>query len=415
MPRDAVNTHATANNLARRPELKTRNAETAQTAGTGGVDGANRPVIDPEEILEGVRSWVEIETPTYHGDEVNKLVDVVEQSMSALGAEIVRIPGKDGFGDILKTRTGWSGEGPGILVLSHLDTVHPMGVKETTLPWTHEGDNVQGPGIYDMKAGAYLAFYAYQHLVRMGRTTKLPITFLYVPEEEVGSPTSRKLIEEEAAKNKYVLVTEPAREGGKVVTARKGVGRFEMHVHGKQSHSGSRHQDGHSAILEMARQILDIEGMTDYERGITTNVGTVTGGTAINVRPGECSAEIDLRVPDPEIEQEMCERILALAAHDPDVTVEVTGGMNRPSYEKSEGISSLFEHARGLAAEIGFELEDMATGGGSDGNFTAALGVPTLDGLGADGHGAHTLEETVYFSSLEPRAKLWVRLLETLE
>jgi len=290
-----------------------------------------------------------------------------------------------------------------------------MGTMADKLQWTREGDKVQGPGIYDMKAGAYLAYYAYQHLVRQGRGTKLPITFLYVPEEEIGSPTSRKMIEDEARKHKYVLVTEPARDGNKCVTERKGVGRFEIRATGRQAHSGVRHQDGRSAIREMARQILDIEAMTDYDREVTTNVGLISGGTGVNVVPGECSVEVDLRIPTPELAEEYLDRILSLKPYDRDVTLEISGEINRPPYKKDAGIAALFEHARGLAAEIGFDLQDTKTGGGSDGNFTAALGIPTLDGLGADGHGAHTLDETIYFSSLEPMAKLWVRLFETLE
>ena len=378
---------------------------------------SNEPVIDPEEILEGIKTWVDIETPSHLGEEVNKLVDVVEESMQALGAEIVRVPGRDGFGDILKARTSWGhpGEQPGILVLSHLDTVHPMGIIDDPLPWKREGDHVQGPGIYDMKAGAHMAYYAYQHLIRQGRASKLPITFLYIPEEEVGRPTSQAMIEDEAKKHKYVLVTEPARDGNKCVTERKGSGRFEVRTVGRQAHSGLRHQDGRSAILEMARQIVDIEAMTDYEKGVTLNVGEIQGGTGINVVPGECIIGVDLRMPTPELAEEYVDKILNLKAYNPDVELEVTGGLNRPPYKKDEGIAALYEHARGLAAEIGFDLQDTATGGGSDGNFTAALGVPTLDGLGADGHGAHTLDETIYFSSIEPMTKLWVRLFETLE
>jgi len=155
--------------------------------------------------------------------------------------------------------------------------------------------------------------------------------------------------------------------------------------------------------------------MTDYELEVTTNVGLIEGGTGVNVVPGECTIEVDLRIPSPELADEYCARILDLKPYDPDVTLEIGGGLNRPPYEKDEGTEALFQQAKALAAEIGFELEDMKTGGGSDANFTAALGIPTLDGLGADGHGAHTLDETIYFSSLEPRTRLWVRLFETLE
>jgi glutamate carboxypeptidase len=380
------------------------------------MDGqkTNAPKVDGEEILDGIREWVEIETPTYDGEAVNKLADAVEESMRALGAVIERTPGRDGFGDILKTRTPWGGDGPGILVLSHLDTVHPTGSLKDYNPWRREGDSVYGPGIYDMKAGAYLAYYAYQHLVRSGRETPLPVTFLYVPEEEIGSPTSRATIEEEAKKHKFVLVTEPAREGGKIVTGRKGVGRYYATTRGVAAHSGSRHADGRSAIKAMAKLILEVEAMTDYEIGVTTNVGLVSGGTGVNVVPRECTAEIDLRIPTAALAEEYEARILGLTTEDPDVELTVTGEINRPPYQKDAGIQTLFDHAKAVCAEVGFDLQDMHTGGGSDGCFTAALGIPTLDGLGADGVGAHAQHEQIYFSSLEPRAKMWIRLLETL-
>jgi glutamate carboxypeptidase len=238
---------------------------------------------------------------------------------------------------------------------------------------------------------------------------------MFVPEEEVGSPTSRALIEAEALKNRYVLVTEPARDGGKIVTSRKGVGRFVVKVEGRPAHAGARHEDGRSAIRAMAKLILEIEAMTDYSRGITTNVGLVSGGTGVNVVSQFCTAEVDLRIPDTATGEEMVARILALASSEPDVKVTVTGGINRPPYVKDEKIAKLFDHAKMLAAEIGFDLQDVEiTGGGSDGNFTAAAGVPTLDGLGVDGKGAHTDYEQAYYSSFEPRAKLMLRMLETL-
>ena len=377
--------------------------------------GRNEPRIDADEILEAIVEWVRIESPSHDAEAVNRMVDHVESVLRPLTSRIERTPGRDGYGDILAARSEWGGEGPGILVLSHLDTVHPVGTLDGVLNVRREGDRVYGPGIYDMKGGACLAWYAFRHLARTGRETPLPVTFLFVPEEEVGSPVSRAAIEAAARVNRYVLVTEPARDGGCVVTARKGVAIFEMTAKGRSAHAGVRHQDGRSAIREMARQILRLECLTDYERGVTVNVGVVAGGTGSNVVPAECGAKIDMRVPNAEVGDEMCALILGLMAFDPDVEVEVTGGMNRPPYEKDPGIEALFEHAQGLAAEIGFELGDVKTGGGSDGNFTAALGVPTLDGLGVDGHGAHSHEEHLYFSSLEPRARLMLRLLETLE
>lgn len=375
----------------------------------------NEPRIDAEEILEGILEWVRIESPSHDAAAVNRMVDRVESRLRALTSRVERTPGRDGYGDLLTARSEWGGDEPGILVLSHLDTVHPMGTIDGQLPVRQEGDRVYGPGIYDMKGGAYLAWYAFRHLVRSGRETPLPITFLFVSEEEVGSPTSREAIETAARANRYVLVTEPARDGGRIVTSRKGVAIFEVAVAGRPSHAGVRHRDGRSAIKEMARQILALEDMTDYERGVTVNVGVVSGGTGANVVAAECRAEVDVRVPTAEAGEEMCARILALEPFDPDTEVTVSGGMNRPPYEKDAAIASLFEHAKGLAAEIGFELEDVPTGGCSDGNFTAALGVPTLDGLGVDGHGAHSYEEHMLRSSLEPRAKLLLRLFETLQ
>ncbi len=379
------------------------------------INESNRPLIDPKEILEGIVRWVRVESPSNEADAVNCMVDMVEGEMHSIGADICRIPGRDGFGDILKVRSPWGGDGPGILVLCHLDTVHPLGVLDGSLPVRQEDDRVYGPGIYDMKGGAHLAYYAYRHLVRQGLETPLPITFLYIPEEEVGSPTSREIIEAQAVKNKCVLVTEPAREGGKIVTARKGVALFFITATGRQAHAGSRHSDGRSAIKELAQQLIRLEALTDYDRGVTVNVGQIRGGTAINVVPGSCYMEVDMRVPDADTAASLVDRVLQLQPFDPDIALEIKGGLSRPPYIKDAGITTLFEHARGLAAEIGFELEDLTTGGCSDGNFTAALGVPTLDGLGVDGHGGHTLEEHLYYSCLVERTKLLLRLFETLE
>ena len=248
-----------------------RTASSERPAGTG----CNEPRIDADEILDGILEWVRIESPSHDAQAVNRMVDHVESAMRPLTSRVERTPGREGFGDPLEVRSEWGGDGPGILVLSHLDTVHPIGTIDETLSVRREGDRVYGSGIYDMKGGAYLAHYAFRHLVRTGREAPLPITFLFIPEEEVGSPTSRAAIEAAARANRYVLVTEPARDGGRIVTARKGVAIFEMTATGRPSHAGVRHQDGRSAIREMARQILRLEDLTDYERGVTVNVGVV--------------------------------------------------------------------------------------------------------------------------------------------
>jgi glutamate carboxypeptidase len=246
-----------------------------------------------------------------------------------------------------------------------------------------------------------------------GERIPLGITHLYVSDEEIGSPTSRALIEAEGRKAKYVLVTEPARDGGKVVTGRKGVARFEVFIRGVPAHAGSRPQDGRSAIRELANVIQTLEGLTDLKRGITVNVGVVRGGTRPNVTPEEAYAEVDLRVPTLGASEELVAKILSLKSRTEGVSVKVVGELNRPPYEKSNAGAALFEHAKTLAAEIGFELSDTSSGGGSDGNFTAPH-TATLDGLGVDGQGAHTDYEQMYISSIEPRARLLHRLYQTL-
>jgi glutamate carboxypeptidase len=370
--------------------------------------------VDLSGIIEGIQRWVEVESPTRDAAAVNRMIDLVQADVIGLPVVTERIAGRDGLADNLIVRSDTAASAPGILILSHIDTVHPIGTLSGPLPFRRDGEKLYGPGIYDMKGGAYLALDALRQVVQAG-SARLPVTHLFTPDEEIGSPTSRDLIEAEARRARYVLVTEPARDGGKCVTARKGVGRFEIKTTGVPAHSGSRHQDGHSAIKEMAKQILAIEAMTDYARGITTTVGLVSGGTAPNVIPQHCHASIDLRVADEEAGREFEAKILGLRSNDPSVAVEVTGGMNRPPFEKTPQIDALFRHAQALARDIGFSLEHTSmTGGGSDGNFTAALGVPTLDGLGIDGDGAHTEWEHGFVSSIVPRTLLMRRLLETL-
>jgi glutamate carboxypeptidase len=311
-------------------------------------------------------------------------------------------------------RAGPQRDEPAILVMSHLDTVHPVGTITHDLPLRVEGDRLYGPGVYDMKGGAYFALEAFKEVARKGNAAR-PMVFIVTPDEEIGSPMTRRIIEDLGRRSAFALVTEPARDGGKIVTSRKGVGRFDVHVEGRPAHAGSRHQDGRNAIYEAARQILAIEGMTDYTRGVTTTVGMVSGGTAVNTIPQHCSFPVDLRVETVADGEALMIAILGLKAHNPDMKVSVSGSMNRPPYECSEGTAKLFEHAKTLAAEIGFDLvSSPRAGGGSDGNFTAAIGIPTLDGLGIDGDGAHTLHEYGLISSIAPRQKLITGLLETL-
>jgi len=395
--------------------------------------------IDIEAIIEDIRRIVQVESPTSHPAGVNGVLDIIGGWFEGTGAGLERSKIDDRFGDILKVHTGGvrpSGsdtiarpgvgamvsdpEGlipdAGILVLSHVDTVHPIGTLGGPLPLRRDGDKVYGPGVFDMKGGLTLAVAAFRRLAHAKVTCPLPITFMFTPDEEVGSVASRRHIEAEAARNKYVLVTEPKRNGSRVVTSRKGTGRFLIEARGRPAHAGAAHDKGRSAIRAMAKIILDIEGFTDYARGITTNVGLVSGGTGVNVIPEYCRINADMRILDLQSAAEMEARFQALKSPDPDVEIKVTGGMLRPPFERTAEVDLLFNKAAAVAATLGFTLESgPRTGGGSDGNFTAALGLPTLDGLGVDGDGAHTHQEHLLVSSIERGTRLVQGLFETLQ
>lgn len=375
----------------------------------------NEPAFDADEMFEGLRDWVLTESPTVHVPGVNAMMDKAEAAMARLGATIERQPGTDGYGDIVIASVPGRREGPGVLVLGHLDTVHMVGSLDGPLPFRREGDRIYGPGIYDMKGGMFAATYALAQLLRAGETSELPVTFMFISDEEVGSPSTRARIEAVASRHKYVLVPEPAKgETGRLVTGRYAFLRFTVHVSGKPAHAGSQLARGRSAIAEMARQIIAIEDMTDRERGVTYSVGTIAGGTFVNVVPIACSAQVLAVAPFAEAMDEIRERMAALKAFNPDCSVTVEPGVERPLFEASEGTMRLYEQAATIAREIGFDPGHGPSGGGSDGNFTGALGLPTLDGLGLMGDGAHTHEEHVLYSSLVPRAKLLAGLFRTL-
>ena len=374
----------------------------------------NRPEYDADEILEGIRTWVFVESPTHFPEGVNRVMELAEREMLSLGAAIERESGGEGYGDLLTARIPGESEGPGVLVLGHLDTVHMVGTLGRELPFRREGDRVYGPGIYDMKGGMYSACYALRQLLRAGSTPKLPVTFMFVPNEEVGSPTTRSRIEAEAKRHHYVLVPEPAK-GGKLVTGRHAIARFRVKVRGRPSHAGSTLSRGRSAIREMAEQILVIEGMSDHEAGVTLSVGIVHGGTFVNVVPIECEAEVLAVLPTPQDIQRISAAMMALEPINPDVGVVVEAGPLRPIFAPHVKVMDLYARAEALARDIGFNPGHGSFGGGSDGNFTGALGLATLDGLGPCGDGAHTHDEYILYSSLVPRARLLAGLLETLD
>jgi glutamate carboxypeptidase len=375
----------------------------------------NQPEFDAEEMFEGIRDWVLCESPTVYVPGVNAMMDKAEQALARVGATIERQPGRDGFADIVTGHIPGKREGPGILVLGHLDTVHMVGTLDDKLPFRREGDKVYGPGIYDMKGGMFTAWYALAQLLRAGEAPELPVTFMFISDEEVGSPSTRARIEETARAHKYVLVPEPAKgETGRLVTGRYAFLRFTVHVSGKPAHAGSQLARGRSAIAEMARQIIAIEDMTDKETGVTYSVGTIEGGTFVNVVPIECSAQVLAVAPFAEAMDDIRARMAALEPFNPDCSVTVEPGAVRPLFEASEGTMALYEQAEAIAREIGFVPGHGPSGGGSDGNFTGALGIPTLDGMGLMGDGAHTHEEHVLYSSMVPRAKMMAGLFRTL-
>jgi glutamate carboxypeptidase len=365
-----------------------------------------------ETMLAELADWVRAETPTTDPEAVNRLMDVAEGELTRAGAALTRIPGRDGYGDNLVART--PGRGKPIVVAGHLDTVWSHGTL-ATMPYRVEGDRAHGPGIFDMKAGSFAAFHAVRAILQQRVPTRRPVVLLLTPDEEVGSPTSRALIEREGAEAAAVLIVEPASAAGACVTARKGVGRFTMTVTGIGAHSGGNFSDGASAVVELARQIGRIHAMVDLDAGITLNVAPIWGGSRPNVIAPEAGCEIDLRVPTAEAGARMERAVLGLSAEDPRCRVQVTGGMNRPPYAESPAVLGLYGRVRGIAAGLGMDLPKQHRGGGSDGNFTAALGVPTLDGLGCPGAGAHASHEHILWRELAPRAALVAALLEELD
>jgi glutamate carboxypeptidase len=367
-----------------------------------------------ERMLEELRTWVAHETPTTDAKAVNGLLDMAEAGLRGVGAALTRIPGRDGFGDTLIART--PGEGKPIVVAGHLDTVWDHGTLASSMPWKIDGAKAHGPGIYDMKAGSFMAFHSVREILRQKVKTRRPITLLLTPDEEVGSPTSRAPIEAEAAQACAVLIPEPAGVGGSCVTARKGVGRFTIRVHGRSAHAGGNWTEGRSAVVALSRLILKIHALTDLAGGTTTNVAPIWGGTRPNVVPPEAGCEVDLRVATVADGERLEREILALAGSPEEgIEVVVEGGMNRPPFAETSANLALYERARAFAAQHGYELPKQHRGGGSDGNFTAVMGVPTLDGLGCTGAGAHAPFEHILWQDLAPRCATLCALLETLD
>lgn len=362
-----------------------------------------------------IERWVALESPSHDNATLNAMADLIDTDARELGLQVERIALADGAPPLLHVHNRDQGDSrPGILVLAHYDTVHPVGILKEN-PLRVEGDRLYGPGIYDMKAGICLALTGLAQAREQG--TRLPVDIVISPDEETGSHLSRAAIEDFARRSKYVLVCEPARaDQGRCVTARKGTGFITLTTRGRPSHAGVQHQKGRNAIEDMAHHILALQAMTDYDRGITVNVGTITGGTTPNVVPEHCQVRVDFRIPDAQAGDELHQRVQALKAVVPDVQLDIVFELNRPPMPRTPGTAALLERCQGFARQAGFDLDEAPmTGGGSDANFTAALGLPTLDGIGADGDGAHTLNEHILLSTLGQRQQFWRLTLAELD
>ena len=368
--------------------------------------------LDADEMLEGLRAWVECESPTYDAAAVNRMMDLASRDLGAIGGQVERIAGRMGFGDCIRvTFPHPRPDVPGILVMGHLDTVHPVGTLRN-LPFRRDSHYAWGPGILDMKGGNYMALEAIRSLQRAKITTRLPVTVLLTSDEEVGSPSTREMIEAEAARHRYVLIPEPARPTGGVVTGRYAIARFNLEATGRPSHAGSRLAEGRSAIKEMARKVLEIEDMTTDD--CTFSVGVIHGGQWVNCVTTTCTAEVLSMAKRQEDLDRGVAAMLALRPSGNDVQFKVTRGVTRPVWEETRAGHDLFETAHGIALSLNYGITPQSSGGGSDGNFTGAMGVPTLDGLGVAGAGAHTLDEHIEIFSLDYRGRLFGGLLATL-
>lgn len=363
-----------------------------------------------ERILATIRELVEIESPTDDKQAVDRLSSLLVKRFEKLGGR-VKLHRQKKLGDHLQVDFRGIAKNRPVLLLGHLDTVYPLG-KLATMPWRVAGRRAYGPGVFDMKSGIALMLHALEQLGAPREQLPRPVTVLLVSDEETGSDSSRHITEQLAKKCAAVLVLEPSYgPRGAVKTARKGVGEYTLTVTGKAAHSGLDFEKGESAVVELSKQIVAISKMIDVKRGITLNPGVVQGGTRVNVIPAMASAALDVRIARMKDAAVIDRKLRALKPFNRKCRIEITGGVNRPPMERTTVVVDMYKKASEIAARLGWKLEEAAVGGGSDGNFTAALGVPTLDGLGGVGEGAHAPHESILISELPRRAALLAELI----
>lgn len=363
------------------------------------------------EMMSLLQRMVEIESPSDNKAAVDLMGELLGREFERIGGKITFYPQADA-GNHLKAEFAGKGGKP-ILLLGHFDTVWSMGTL-AQMPFHVDGGRAFGPGIYDMKAGIMMMIFALRALQASGAAHR-PVTILLDTDEEVGSTTGRPIVEATAKGCEAVLVLEPSQgPKGHLKTSRKGVGDITIKVRGRASHSGVDFEKGRSAIVELAKQLLEVVQFTDLAKGTTVNPGVIQGGTRSNVVAAEAWAEVDLRAVRIADANELKQRFAALKPFDPECSIEISGGFNRPPMERTEGTVRLFDIAQQLAREIGLPLDESSTGGGSDGNFTSALGIPTLDGLGALGEGAHATNESIVVEALPQRTAVLAALIQSL-
>jgi len=367
-----------------------------------------------DDMLAVLRQMVEMESPSDNKPALDRLGAHLAREFERLGAKIKMHPQQDAGDNFTAEFPGRSGAKP-VLLLGHFDTVWPLGTL-AGMPFRMEGGRVWGPGVLDMKAGITMMMFALRALRVLGsHPDHRPVVVLLDTDEEVGSTTGRPLVETTAKQCEAVLVLEPAQGlAGHLKTSRKGVGDFVIRVTGRASHAGVDFEKGHSAILELSRQILDVAKFTDVARGITVNPGVIHGGTRTNVVAAEASVEVDVRIARAADADELEKKFAALRPYDTSCSLQVSGGINRPPMERTEGTVRLLRIAQEQAGKLGMTIEESSTGGGSDGNFTSALGIPTLDGLGAVGEGAHADHESILVGELPRRAALLASLIASI-
>lgn len=359
-----------------------------------------------------LQRMVELETPSGDAGRIGALARLMAHEMQQRGADVETVDAGDAGVHLVGRFHGDDESLDPLLVLGHLDTVHAAGTL-AEMPFRQEGERLRGPGVYDMKGGVATVLVGADLLGEWGRP-RGPWTLLLTADEEVGSGTSRRLIEDTARGSRGALVPEPCIPGGRAKTRRKGVAVYTLTVEGRAAHAGIEPEDGASAVHEVARRVVELTGVADGEVGTTVNVGVVEGGTRSNVVAARAVAEVDVRFWTREEADRVDRAIRELRVDDPGCTVTVRGGVNRPALERTEGSARLFAMARQEASALSFDLDEGGTGGASDGNFTAAVGCPTLDGLGPDGGGAHTPDEHVLVEDLPRRAALMAALLARL-